>query len=317
MRYKNDFALSKCFFVLLFSVKSAWCETEIPKSMAAIGDSITAGALAAFNRTDAHNPLMLPKFLYFLGKMGYLRSLKAMESRGHSWATGLGGKVDSHAQRLQDMADDSGFKIKILNAAISGSTSANIRSQVDEILKWSNANLKTKAPDYVLLDMGANDACGNSNAEMTKVGDYGDRVHAALVRLLKANPRTKVMIGGIPDVAHLRKVAENALLGIVPPLAKCKDMWKVHKFCQNMLLEENSDKRDEISRRISSYMHELEVITAEINQDYGSDHVRFAPAVHDYNFTSKQISIDCFHPNKKGQQAIADLTWDASWWAHN
>ncbi|MEZ4815942.1 MAG: SGNH/GDSL hydrolase family protein [Bdellovibrionota bacterium] len=303
-------------FALALGLSSSLnAKTQLPQNMAAIGDSITAGALAGFKRTDAHNPLVGFKFLYFLGKAGYMHSLRAFESRSRSWAAGDGSKVLTHARRILKLNDFSKKELPVYNAAVSGSTSYDINEQVSSVLSWSRKELKQGAPDYVLLAIGANDACQDTNEEMTPASAYGNNVRNAVFKVLEANPNAQVFISGIPNLDHLRNVAENSWLGL-PPLSTCKDMWALHKFCNNVLLEKDPRKREEVTERLLEYFDEIEAVKAEANARFGSDHVRFGREVYNYNFSDNDISIDCFHPNAKGQQILSDITWKKSWWSN-
>jgi len=271
-------------------------QTRIPQTMAASGDSLTAAALAAFKRSDAHNPILIAKFLFLLGKIGYMGSLHAFEARQRSWATGDGSRVRSHARRLMELNEAQGTELKAYNAAVSGATSYDIQEQIDAILKWSRKTTSQNAPDYVLLAIGANDACYDTNEEMTPTSTYSNHVRNAVYKTLDANPNTRILISGIPNLEHLRNVAENSWLGL-PPLSKCKDIWAVHKFCNNVLLENDPAKRHEVTLRLIDYHKEIEKIRLDANNRYGKDRVRFSQDVYNYKFSDDDISIDCFHPN--------------------
>ena len=305
---------------LFTNVHSARSQEQLPRSMASIGDSITAGALASFTRSDGYNPFVFPKFLYFIAKFGIIRSFHALENPKRSWAAGLDGGVNSHATYLRGMARAKRQSFSVYNVAVTGATSSDpvhhndIAHQVDAVLNWSEKNLKQGAPDYVTLELGANDLCGDTNAEMTPVTTYGDSIRDGVARLLESNPKSKILIAGIPDVEHLRDVAYNSILTGIGPYARCHGLWNSLKVCKNVLIENDPVKRNEVAQRIADYMHELETITQEANEKFGADHVRFSRAVNAYRFTDAQISIDCFHPNRIGQQSLANVTWADSWW---
>lgn len=286
---------------------------SIPQNMAAVGDSITAGALAGFKRTDGHNPFLLFKILYYFGKMGYMGSLNAFESRGRSWATGNSKKVQTHYNRLKGLSEKEGHALAAYNAAVSGASSYQMKEQVDAVLSWSQRTSKVGSPDYVLMAIGANDACKNIGEEMTPVSTYSNNIRNAVYRILDANPNSKVFISGIPNLEHLRRVAENSWLSF-GYLNKCKSMWATHNFCNNVLLEKDPQKIREVTERIWDYQNEIEYIRREANTIFGEDRVRFGYEVHNYKFTDDDISIDCFHPNVNGQQVLADVTWKKTWW---
>jgi lysophospholipase L1-like esterase len=312
---KNGLDLKILTALTLASSANIQAKVPLPKTMAAIGDSITAGALAMFSRKDAHDPVAFPKFLYYIGKIGFTASLHAMESRERSWSSGeKSNKVQTHADRLQAMAEENGSEIKIYNAAVSGAASKDIKAQVDAVLKWSKSNGQ-RAPDYITLLIGPNDACAKTNDEMTSKSEYSNNLRNAVYTILEANPKSHILISGIPNLEHLHDVAQNSSLTGLPPTAKCKDIWKIHKFCNNMLTEQDPEKRHEVTQRIKEYMSEAKKITRDANADFGDDQVRFVSEIYDYKFSDNQISFDCFHPDYRGHQALSDLSWKRSWWA--
>jgi lysophospholipase L1-like esterase len=293
--------------------QSVESQPELPRSMAVIGDSISAGALAIFNRTDGLNPLLLGKFLDLILRLGLKMSIKGVEYKQYSWATGWRKSVDSHVSRLNELSER---PVKNINAAVSGSTSFDLKAQVDNVLKWSRKKLKTKAPDYVAVEIGANDLCLHGQASMSTAQDYSENIRTSVERVLVKNPRAKILLVGIPDIFHLKKVAEDSFLSFVPGLNRCSQMWSFHGFCRNILEEDSSSpKYKEALDRYGQYMHELENIEEDINSVWGQDTVRFASQLSHYEFKDTDISFDCFHPNKRGQSIISDVTWQESWWA--
>ena len=286
---------------------------EVPKSMAVLGDSISAAALAIFNRTDGLNPLLLGKFLDIILRLSIKRSVKGIEYKQYSWATGWRESVDSHLYRLNDLSDR---LIKNINAAVSGSTSFGLKSQVDNVLMWSQKKLKTKAPDYVAIEIGANDLCLHGKESMTNPSDYSDNIRLSIERILEKNPRAKILLVGIPDVFHLKKVAEDSFLSLIPGLNRCSDMWSFHGFCRNVLEADNSSREyKEAQVRYGQYLHELENVQEDINGVWGHDTVRVASQLSTFEFKNTDISFDCFHPNKRGQKMISEVTWQETWWA--
>ena len=319
---KKSILLIAASFQVLFSTRafSSDLETsysdqkvEIPRSMAVIGDSISAGALAIFNRTDGLNPFLLGKFLDMILRLGLRRSVKGIEYKQYNWATGWRESINSHLYRLNDLSDK---PLKNINAAVSGSTSFNLKSQVDNVLKWSQKKLKTKAPDYVAVEIGANDLCLHGKEPMTSASDYSENIRSSVERILVKNPRAKILLVGIPDIFHLKKVAENSFLSFIPGLNRCRNMWSFHGFCRNILEEENSsDEYKQAQVRYGQYMHELENIKEDINSVWGQDTVRFATQLSSFEFKDTDISFDCFHPNKRGQGMISEVTWQETWWS--
>lgn len=299
------------FFFFVFFISFGNAKEALPLSMGALGDSISAAALAAFKRTDIRNPLAFPKFMYFIGRYGYYRSVQAFESRELSWSTGSSEDIFSHAQRIEEL---SGKKIKVFNGAISGAGTWSLNEEVTNLLIWSKKNLRENAPDYVTLEIGANDACiDKGDTESTSVAEYSSQVQSTVNKLIKENPKIKILISGIPNVPKVKRTVENSRLGLLL-FPHCKDIWKKLPYCQNILQNDDQDSLDRSEKLISSYMHELENIVLNTNDKEGRAALKFAPEVFSYPITENDISFDCFHPNKKGQALLSDITWKYSWW---
>lgn len=311
--FNNDKKIALTTKIALAMFITCLCQArgdEIPQSMAALGDSITAAAFGSYTRTDAQNPTTLLRLLTIIGRFGFTFSARAVEAREVSWSTGDGPRINSHWTRLSNLAHNKGIKFKSYNSAISGAKAEDLGKQVDSLIKWSKTNLKTKAPDYVTLLIGANDVCND-----TEVEDFGAAVEESIDRVLAANNNAKIMIGGIPNIERLREVAIDAPLSNLPGLATCKDMWKKHGFCKKILQENDANVRAKYGQLEQDYLGELKGVADTMNAKYGADKVRFAPEVYSYKFTANDISIDCFHPNVKGQQILSDTTWKKTWWA--
>ncbi|MEV4351226.1 SGNH/GDSL hydrolase family protein [Actinoplanes sp. NPDC049596] len=184
-----------------------------PSSMAALGDSITAGFASCF-------------------------ALIACERR--SWATGSDSAVDSHYRRIRDK--NSAIKGRNYNYAEPGARSADLAGQ-------ANAAVKSKV-QYVTVLIGANDACAGTTTGMTSVATFRQRVDAGLGRLKKGLPKARVLVVSIPDLYRLWQVGhsdERAVRawngGICPSLLARP----------TSTAEADNDRRRQVAARIDSY----------------------------------------------------------------
>ncbi|MFR9675049.1 SGNH/GDSL hydrolase family protein [Streptomyces sp. TR06-5] len=158
-----------------------------PDSLAAVGDSITAGF-------DACGPL-------------------AVCPRA-SWATGTDPSVDSLARRLLDHpARDS------RNYAEPGATMADLPGQM--------ARAAARSPALVTVLVGANDACRPSATSMTPVAAFRADFADALRSLWRKAPRAQAYVAGIPDLKHLWRVGRKQpqarrvwALGVCPSMLR-------------------------------------------------------------------------------------------------
>ena len=143
-----------------------------PSSMAALGDSITAG----------------------FGSCGAF-----LVCGRNSWSTGTADAVDSHYRRI--LAKNPKIKNKARNFARPGAEAAALPGQAAQAV-----DMKAQ---YVTILIGANDACASRPAGMTSVASFRRDVDRTLARLKKGLPRTSVLVAGIPDLYRLWELGHN------------------------------------------------------------------------------------------------------------
>lgn len=138
----------------------------LPASMAALGDSITAG-------------------------FGSCATLLACGR--NSWSTGTASAVDSHYLRIKD--GNSKISGHEHNFSVPGAQAEAMAGQAKEAV---NAKV-----DYVTMLIGANDACTAQVDWMTPENTFRSQIDAALAVLKKGLPRARVLIVSIPDLYRL------------------------------------------------------------------------------------------------------------------
>jgi lysophospholipase L1-like esterase len=240
-----------------------------PTSMASLGDSITRG----FNAC------------------GWL-----FDCTDRSWSTGASSKVESHYWRIR--STEPGIDGNNFNNAHNGADSADLTKQAE-------AAVAQKA-QYVTILIGANDACGDSEAAMTTPEKYRSNVDAGLAVLKEGLPEADVFVASVPDVVRLWQIGHDSV--------DARNTWNLAGICKSVLANPASvdaadtDRRDRVATRIDEYNAQLESAC----QDYGA-HCRYdGGAVHNFEFTLDEISHwDFFHPNKQGQRALAEVTYKA------
>lgn len=143
-----------------------------PSSMAALGDSITAG----------------------FGSCGTY-----VVCGRNSWATGTADEVDSHYSR-----------IRAKNGKISGHAHSYARpgAEADDLDNQAARAVSQKA-DYITVLIGANDACAATTAGMTPVATFRTEIDEGLARLKKGLPKSRVLVVSIPDLYRLWQVGHT------------------------------------------------------------------------------------------------------------
>lgn len=158
-----------------------------PRSVAAVGDSITRGFDACSVLSDC------PEV---------------------SWATGSDDGVRSLAVRLlgKERAATHSW-----NHAKTGARMADLPGQMEVAA--------AKRPGLVTVMAGANDACRSSVAAMTPVADFRASFQETLRTLRRESPKTQVYVASVPDLKRLWSEGRtNALGKQVWKLGICRSM---------------------------------------------------------------------------------------------
>ncbi|MFE5140169.1 SGNH/GDSL hydrolase family protein [Streptomyces fagopyri] len=146
-----------------------------PRSVAAVGDSITRGFDACTVLSDC------PEV---------------------SWATGTDTGVRSLAVRLLGRE---GAAERSWNYAVTGARMADLPEQM--------ARAVAEKPELVTVMVGANDACRSSVSAMTSVAGFRAAFQDAMGTLRDELPRTQVYVSSVPDLMRLWSEGRGNPLG--------------------------------------------------------------------------------------------------------
>ncbi|HEX8977595.1 MAG TPA: GDSL-type esterase/lipase family protein [Solirubrobacteraceae bacterium] len=211
----------------------------------------------------------------------------------YSWSTGYNSTVNSQYQR-----------ILVANQGISGHEYND--AQTGAKMSALDGQLKTAAGQgvqYATVLMGANDVCTSSISTMTPTSTLQGEFQTALSDFFTADPNASVFVSSIPNVYQLWQLLHNN--------SSAESTWTTFGICQSMLSPYNTDAQRQA------------VLTQEENDNSAEQavcasfaHCRWDNlATFDYSFTTKDIStVDYFHPSLTGQNALANVTWGASYW---
>lgn len=243
-----------------------------PGSMSALGDSITRG----FNAS------------------GWFSDWPS-----RSWATGTTTEVDSHYARLRAL--DPAITGQAYNDARTGAKMGALAGQAETSV--------AQGPEYVTVLMGANDACTDTEDQMTTVAAFRTRFRAGMDVLATQQPQPKVLVASIPDLRRLWQVGKSS--------SSARAAWSAYGICQSMLARPLSTDQADVDRRARVRQRVVDFNSALAGVCSTYSFCRYdGGAVFGYPFTLSQMSgWDYFHPNTSGQAALADVTWDAGFWS--
>jgi len=144
----------------------------LPSSIAALGDSITAG---------------------------FGSCLTLATCQRNSWSTGDGVRVDSLYRRLREA--NPAIRGNAHNEAAGGARVAALSGQATGAVR--------ARVDYVTVLIGANDACRGGIEDMTSVAAFRDSLDRGLGVLKRGLPRAQVLVVSIPDLHRLWEVGHT------------------------------------------------------------------------------------------------------------
>lgn len=287
---------------------------SLPSSMGALGDSITAGALANYQRKQA--PYVAPIFVTQIILSLLTGNMRPMERQDYSWSTGWNPlrPVNSHFHRLRSLTAR-GHSLRSYNAAFSGAQAQDVlKEQLPDLVEWSQKRLGQAAPDYTTLMVGPNDICAENPSGMTPTADFYRDLSIVVDTMLSQSPSSHIFISSIPNVTELRGVARDARAFGVYPVQTCGDLWRVANVCPTLTSLEDPSGRALVAQRVVEFNEALSELARTRAEQYG-DRIRFSGRAYQQNFSADDVSIDCFHPNPIGQNRIAAETWKDTWWA--
>lgn len=145
----------------------------LPSSMAALGDSVTAGFGAC---------------------------LALVTCARNSWATGDGLRVDSHYRQIAE--ENRAIRGHAYNLAVPRARAADLGAQ-------AQAAVRAKV-EYVTLLIGGNDACRATVDAMTSAADFRSNVDRALAVLKEGLPRARLLVTSVPDLYRLWEIGHTS-----------------------------------------------------------------------------------------------------------
>jgi lysophospholipase L1-like esterase len=217
----------------------------------------------------------------------------------YSWSTGTNTGVPSHFQKIRAVNP----ALIGYNDAVSGAKSIGLNAQAVKAV--------SQQAQYVTIEMGANDACTRTTAEMTSVDAFRVNVKQALATLNPAGTVTprQVFVASIPNLRTMFDINRGS--------SSARLTWGLLRICQSMLANPTSNLPADEARR-AMVLQRVVDFNLVLAQECGAypGVCRFDNnAVFNTAFTKAHISTrDYFHPSLAGQVLLANTTWTASQW---
>ncbi len=180
-----------------------------PRSIAAVGDSITRGFDACQVLSDCPES---------------------------SWATGTDPSVNSLAVRL---LGKEAAATRSWNFARTGARMNALPEQMEQAAQ--------KSPDLVTVLMGANDACRGTAAAMTSVSTFRADFEDGLRALRRELPKTQVYVASVPDLSRLWSSGRgNAMAKQIWKLGICQSMLADPDAVDSSAVQRRADVQERV-----------------------------------------------------------------------
>lgn len=128
---------------------------------------------------------------------------------GTSLTAGYGlDPADAWSTRLQQKIDSSGLPFHVVNAGVSGETSADVLHRIDWLLSQGT-------PAVIVVETGANDALRGQPLDAVRAN-----VDAILVRLDTLRPRPVIVVAGMEALPNLGREYGDSFRRIFPATAR-------------------------------------------------------------------------------------------------
>lgn len=154
-------------------------------------------------------------FLVFFIFVGFLpdSSERTIIVFGDSIAAGYGLDSDqAFPAFIQEKVDDSGLNYRVINAGLSGETSAGGLRRVDWILQ--------RQADIFILELGGNDGLRGIDPDLTK-----QNLRGIMQKVRSANPEVKILLAGMEAPPNMGDTYTNHFREIFKKLSEEADVF--------------------------------------------------------------------------------------------
>jgi lysophospholipase L1-like esterase len=215
------------------------------------------------------------------------------DSPQYSWSTGYSSSVTSQYERI--LAHNHAISGHEFNDAKTGAKMVDLDGQVTAAA--------SQGVQYLTILMGANDLCTSTAATMTPTDTFTAQFGQALHDFFAADPSAHVYVSSLPNLYQLWSLLHTN--------SSATGTWSLFGICQSMLSIWNTD-----AQRQLVVAQENADNLALLNTCAQYPNCRWdGYAGFNHQFPASDIStVDYFHPNLQGQNAIAGVTWKASYW---
>jgi hypothetical protein len=277
-----------------------------PFSMISFGDSISSGIFADTQLGDtltSAQEARIFRMLFTLRDFSVSRrdgNLAFQREAGAESRTAFTGDFPySHKQRLRSKL---GTTVVAHNVALTGSTARELSLQIDEAEGFYRAE---QPANYITITLGSNDYCDNITAET-----FRQNIRPLFERIRRLHPHAGILVVPIPNIVSLLTREYSIGFRAFDTDIACKDLREIEGICARRALSTASSEsvRSRALEALRQFNLVLEEETLRMNREEGRAVFARTTALEN-DIDPELLAVDCYHPGKKGQEALANETW--------
>lgn len=221
-----------------------------------------------------------------------------------SWSTGE--DIVSLLKRLKSrsLARKDNVTWTGINYAISGAfISTVLQKELPQLIQ----SVKDQKPDQLIVSLliGGNDLCamtsGFNGTEQSRMEANLDTLISAIQREFP-NLKTQIILVSPPEMSDLGLPAiKNAVNQFGLTCSVVRD--QLAQICPRYTIWNNLQIKAELEKEIQSFDHLIDRLKSKYPQSIVTSYLNRE------KFVASDLAPDCFHPDEKGQQKIADRVW--------
>lgn len=301
-------------FLSMIALSNPLAAMNWPKTMAAMGDSITEGMLASYALERG-----LPSAEYFrmmqIAQMEQDLRLSAFRKnyaqRELSWATGTrkNDLVRSHYERILEHESEA----KAWNFSVSGAHSINLLDQVEEMRR-----VVKDIPggfDYIVILIASNDLLGKSLAEIGTPFELQANLDLAIDEILRLSPRARLLVSGPPKIFEIFETSKDiAAVKLLNYSISCGQLRKQIYGDRVIFKPEESENYEAAKEILNSYWRVIRELPDRLAWRFPEAEIKVVEIPKSQQKPEKLLTVDCFHPSEWGQAELAANIWKLGFW---
>ncbi|EFX60104.1 hypothetical protein DAPPUDRAFT_345357 [Daphnia pulex] len=177
---------------------------------------------------------------------------------------------------------------------------ARFGAKADDIPKmitdWKNQKSESQLPDpeFVLVALGANDFCSDLSPQQISA-HFNEQIEA----VHQLSPNAQLIISAappVPSIAPIEFTYQSDLTAITGEELSCRKFRE--QYCKPLFAPDAAARMAAINAGIEA--------ASNVQKEKGTD-VIFVDGIKDWKISPDELSFDCFHPSKKGQETLGRL----------